>query len=64
MEMSFWVPELLHNTEIDEINFVIMFTNTHQKISRLDVTMNKLTQVNMLYTGDLSDSRLQCSVTQ
>ena len=58
MEMSFWVPELLCETKIDKINFMIMFTNAHQKISGLDVTMNKVAQVYMLYMGDLSDSRL------
>ena len=40
MEMSFGIPILLCKTEVDDIKLIFVLANTHQKIRRLDITVN------------------------
>ena len=39
MLTSFWVSETLRQTEINNINVVLLFADPNQKIVRLNITM-------------------------
>jgi hypothetical protein len=54
METSPWVPISPRETKIDHINLIVVVADTHQKVGRLDVTMNQVMSVDIFNAGDLS----------
>jgi hypothetical protein len=50
MEMHLWVPELLHETEINDVDLIAMFANSHEEIVRFDMSMDKVARVNIFDT--------------
>lgn len=52
VEMSLRVTVLLGKTEINDIDLVTTFTNSHEEVVRLDITVDKRFGMNVLNTGD------------
>jgi hypothetical protein len=50
MKVGLWVPELLCETEINDVDLIATLSNTHKEIVRLDVPMNEVPRVNVLNT--------------
>ena len=48
MKVGLRVPELLHETEINDIELVYMFTSSHNEVVWFDIPMNKVLRVNVL----------------
>ena len=53
MNVSPRVFVLLGKTEIDDESLIVFRTCTNQKVGRLDVMVNEVGRVDMLYTRDL-----------
>lgn len=53
MKMGLGVPVLLRKAEIDDVDLVATFSDTHKEVVGLDITMDEVTRVNILYPGDL-----------
>ena len=53
VEVRLGVTELLSQAEVNHINLVASFPDTHQEVVRLDVTVNEVARVNVLDAGDL-----------
>src|SRR3954468_17904155 len=52
VEVSLWVTVLLGQTEVNDIDLVTTFANTHQEVVWLDITVDERLSVNVLDTGD------------
>ena len=50
MKVGLWVPELLCETEINDVDLIATLSNTHKEIVGLDVPMNDVLRVNVLNT--------------
>jgi len=50
VEMSFQVPVPSCESEIDDIDLIVMVIKTHQEIGGFDITVNKMTRVDVLNT--------------
>lgn len=50
--MSLGVSVLLGQTEIDHIDLIASFANTHEEIVGLDISVNKVSRVNVLDSRD------------
>ena len=48
--MGFRVSELLRQPEVDDVYLITTFTDAHQEIVGLDITVNEVTGVNILHT--------------
>lgn len=53
MEMGLWVTEFLRKTKVDNVDLVATFSNAHQEVVGLDVTMDEVAGVDVLDTRDL-----------
>jgi len=53
MEMGLGVAELLCEAEIDDIDLVTTLSDAHQEVVWFDVTMNKVTRMDVLDPRDL-----------
>ena len=53
MNVSPRVSVLLGKTEINDESLIVFRTCTNQKVGRLDVMVNEVGRVDMLYTRDL-----------
>ena len=53
MNVSPRVSVLLGKTEIDDESLIVFRTCTNQKVGRLDVMVNEVGRVDMLYMRDL-----------
>lgn len=49
VEMSLGVAVLLCETEIDNVDLVASFSDTHQEVIRLHIAMNKVPRMNVFY---------------
>jgi hypothetical protein len=47
------IPVLLGKTEIDHIDLVSSFSNSHQEVVRLDITMDEVSRVDVFDSRDL-----------
>jgi hypothetical protein len=52
MEMGLWVAVLFGETKVNDIDLVATFANAHQKVVRLDVTVDKGLCVNVFDARD------------
>lgn len=52
VKMSLGVSVLLGQTEIDHIDLIASFANTHEEIVGLDISVNKVSRVNVLDSRD------------
>lgn len=50
--MGFGVSVFLRETEIDNVDLVPSLTDTHEEVVGFDVTVNKVSRVDILDTGD------------
>lgn len=53
VQMGLGIAVLLGETEIDDIDLVSTLANAHQEVIGLDITMDEVTRVDVLDTGDL-----------
>jgi len=53
VEVGLWVPVLLGQAEIDNIDLVSTFANSHEKVVWLDITVDKRFGMDVLNPGDL-----------
>ena len=53
MKVGLWVTELLCQTEIDDVDLVSAFADTHEEVVRLDVTMDEVARMYIFHTRDL-----------
>lgn len=53
VQVGLWVPVLFGQTEIDHVDLVAALADSHQKVIGLDVSMDKVSRVNVFDTGDL-----------
>lgn len=53
VQVSLRVAIFLGQTEIDDVDLIATFTNTHQEVVGLDVTMDEVSGVNVFHSGDL-----------
>lgn len=53
MEMGLGVPVLLRKTKIDDVDLVPALADAHEEVVGLDVTVDEVTRVDVLDTGDL-----------
>ena len=54
MEASVGVPKSPCETEIDQVDLIVVLADTHQKVSWFDVTVNQVTRVDKFDARDLS----------
>jgi hypothetical protein len=52
VQVCLWVPVLLCETEIDDIDLVSTFTDTHQEVVGLDISVDEVSGVNVFYPRD------------
>ncbi len=48
------IPVFLGQTKVNDINLVATFAQTHQKVVRFDVSVDKVFGVDILDSGDLN----------
>jgi len=53
VKMDFRVPELLRETEIDDVDLITTFADSHEEVVGLDVPANEVSRMDVLDTGDL-----------
>ena len=53
VEMSFWVAVFFGESEIDYVDLISSFTDSHEEIVRFDVAMDEGFCMNVFNTGDL-----------
>ena len=51
--MGFRVPERLRETEIDDVDLITTFSDSHEEVVGLDVPANEVSRMDVLDTGDL-----------
>ena len=51
--MGLGVTIFLRKTKVDNVDLVATFTNPHEKVVRLDITVNKIARVDVFDTRDL-----------
>jgi hypothetical protein len=61
MKMGLRVSVLLRKTKINDVGLLASLANTHRKIGGLDITVNEMTRVDMLYMRKLQHCRIQSS---
>lgn len=54
MEVGLWIPVLLRETEVDDVDLVASLSDAHEEIVGLDVPVDEGFGVNVLDPGDLS----------
>ena len=54
VEVGLGVTELLGETKVNDIDFVIALSNAHQEVTLLDVTMYEIAGVDILDARNLS----------
>jgi hypothetical protein len=50
MKMGLRVPELLRETEIDDVDLIATLADSHEKVVGLDVPMDEVSRVDILDT--------------
>ncbi len=55
--MRLGIPVLLRQTEIDHVDLISSFTDTHQEVVRLDVSVDEVSRVDVFDSGDLSSRK-------
>jgi len=50
MKVGLRVTELFSKTEVDDVDLIAALANAHQEIVRLDIAVNKIAGVDVLYT--------------
>jgi hypothetical protein len=53
VKMGFRVPEFLRETEIDDVDLITTFADSHEEVVGLDVPVNEVSRMDVLDTGDL-----------
>ena len=53
VKMGFRVPELLRETEIDDVDLITTFADSHEEVVGLGVPANEISRMDVLDTGDL-----------
>ena len=58
MLSSLWVTEALGKTEVDDIDVVLLLSNTDQEVIRLDISVKEMPRVNEFNTLKLNKVKL------
>jgi hypothetical protein len=58
MKVGLGVDILFRKTEINDVSLLATLVNTHHKIGGLDITVNEMTRVDMLYMRKLRHPRI------
>ena len=53
VEMGLGIPVLLCKTKVNDVDLIPALADTHEKIVRLDVTVDEIARVDVLDAGDL-----------
>jgi hypothetical protein len=53
VKMGLRVPELLRETEIDDVDLVATLTDPHEEVVGLDIPVDEVSRVDVLDAGDL-----------
>lgn len=56
MQMSLRIPILLSQSKINHVDLIPTFSSSHQEIVRFDISVNKVSGMNVFHSGDLEDS--------
>jgi hypothetical protein len=55
MKVGLWVPKILGETKVDDIDLIPTFSDSHEEIVGLDVSMDEVARVNVFNARDLTD---------
>ena len=53
VQVGLGIPVLFRQSEIDDVDLVPTLADAHQKVVGLDIPVDKVARVNVLYAGDL-----------